>query len=163
MIKKFLEEKPGNGNKELTSNYVYYVETLEDKQRIFLTRPAALNKGFDFIIHVENKSFRHVSQKRKSVYYNDIPSMDNIINDLIRKRRADRTVFRQLYKLIERVYNCEEPDKILSKINIDECRFQSGYSVEFLLKIIKWFFIEQDIRYWNWSGRYMFLNRIRQI
>ncbi len=29
------------------------------------------------------------------------------------------------------------------------------FSVEHILKTIKWLFIEQDIRYWNYSGRQM--------
>ena len=35
-----------------------------------------------------------------------------------------------------------------------------GRPVEMLLKVIKWFFIEQDIRYWNYSGRNMLKNGI---
>lgn len=89
--------------------------------------------------------------------------MDNIINDLIRKKRADSSKFNQLYKLIERVYNCEDPDKILSRRGKKKIQYLSGFSVEFLLKVIKWLFIEQDIRYWNWSGRNKLFNRIKQI
>ena len=34
-------------------------------------------------------------------------------------------------------------------------QFESGFAVDHILKTIKWLFIEQDIRYWNYSGRYM--------
>ena len=32
-------------------------------------------------------------------------------------------------------------------------KFNSKYPLELILKILKWMFIEQDIRYWNYSGR----------
>jgi len=39
-----------------------------------------------------------------------------------------------------RVYNCEEPEEILRDIR--GIKFQSGLSVELILKVLKWFFIE---------------------
>ena len=30
-----------------------------------------------------------------------------------------------------------------------------GFSLEVVLKVLKWLWIEQDIRYWNYSGRQM--------
>ena len=50
VVLEFLNEEPGTGNKKLASKYIYYVETLRDGNRIYLERPAQLNKGFDFII-----------------------------------------------------------------------------------------------------------------
>ena len=58
LISEFLKEKPGEGKEALASRYRYYVETLADGRRIFLHRPAPLNKGFDFTIHVENTRFK---------------------------------------------------------------------------------------------------------
>jgi hypothetical protein len=40
--------------------------------------------------------------------------------------------------------------------DLKDVKFQSGFSVELILKVLKWFFIEQDIRDWNYSGRGMF-------
>ncbi len=161
VITKFLEEEAGTGNKENTSKYIYYVETLRDNRRIFLTRPAVLNKGFDFIIHVEDEIFTHISVNRGRMYRNDVPSMENIIDDLENKVNSDRDKFNQLVQLIERVYCCNDPSSMLEEM--EQIPFDGGYSNEFLLKVIKWFFIEQDIRYWNWSGRNMFFNRIKGI
>ena len=50
-------EKAGTGNKENTSKYRYNVELLACGNKIYLTRPVPLNKGFDFVIHVENYLF----------------------------------------------------------------------------------------------------------
>jgi len=163
VIKKFLQENPGKGNKNLTSKYTYYVETLNNGKRIFLTRPAVLNKGFDFIIHLENGNFKHISKKRKRTYYNDIPSLDNILDDLEEKKKEDLEKYTLLFQLIENVYNCKDPNNVLKNDIKKKLIFQSGCSVEIILKIIKWFFIEQDIRYWNWSGRNKFFNRIKEI
>ena len=42
-------------------------------------------------------------------------------------------------------------------------KFNSGYSPELILKLVKWLFIEQDIRDWNTSGRAMLMNGINDI
>ena len=46
---------------------------------------------------------------------------------------------------------------------IDAFTFQSGCPVDMICRCIKWLFIEQDITYWNWSGRNMLYNGIRSI
>ena len=163
VIKKLLQEVPGNGNKELTSKYSYYVETLDNGEKIFLTRPAVLNKGFDFVIHLENGNFKHISKRKKRTYYNDIPAMDNILEDLENKKKEDLGKYNLLYQLIEKVFNCKDPSNILNNDTKNKLTFQSGHSVEFILKIVKWLFIEQDIRYWNWSGRNKLFNAIQEI
>ena len=55
----FMEEEPDTGAGENSAKYTYYVETLEDGNRVSLTRPAFLNKGFDFVIRVENADYGH--------------------------------------------------------------------------------------------------------
>ena len=37
----------------------------------------------------------------------------------------------------------------------DKAAFHKGLTLEMLLKILKWLFIEQDITYWNYDGRQM--------
>lgn len=36
-----------------------------------------------------------------------------------------------------------------------DIEFSAGLPADHILKTIKWLFIEQDIRYWNYSGRNM--------
>ena len=149
VVSKFLEEKPGLGRGDDASRYRYNVETLSDGRRIHLTRPAYLKKGFDFRINVEETIFltRH-----------EYPKHDDIFDDLRLKRRENPTMCRGLHQALERVYNCEDPEYILSEyIGI---KFNMGHPVELILKVIKWFFIEQDIRDWNYSGRHMFKDGI---
>ena len=57
VINEFLKEQPGTGNKELTSVCRYDAEELSDGRKVYLTRPAYLNKGFDFVVNVEGMIF----------------------------------------------------------------------------------------------------------
>lgn len=147
VIAEFLKEAPGKGNGENQSKYLYFVETLKDGNRIYLERPANLHNGFDFLINVENINFSTTNR----IKYN--PSHDNIFNDLKAKKAESPEKYKKLYKLIEDVYNCKE-------IGDTNLKFSSGYSVDLILKVTKWFFIEQDIRYWNYSGRAMFMSGV---
>ncbi|WP_220092229.1 hypothetical protein [Helicobacter sp. 16-1353] len=67
------------------------------------------------------------------------------------KKQESLEKYEKLYSLIYEVYECKE-----IKDNID-LNFKNGYPVDLILKVLKWFFIEQDIRYWNYSGREMFM------
>ena len=147
VIAEFLKELPGTGNGEKQSKYLYFVETLKDGKRIYLERPANLHNGFDFLINVENINFSTTNR----IKYN--PSHDNIFNDLKAKKTESQEKYKKLYKLIEDVYNCKE-------IEDTNLQFNSGYPVDLILKVAKWFFIEQDIRYWNYSGRAMFMSGV---
>lgn len=136
---------------EENSRYRYYVETCEDGKRIYLLRPSWLNKGFDFQINLEG--FRSKS--------NEAPKHDDIIGDLAKKKKESPRNFRKLRGLIDFVYECEEPDEVLETHEIHS--YSSGLPVDSLLKILKWMFIEQDLTYWNNSGRRMLMGKIREL
>lgn len=151
VIHEFLKEEPGTGKAELTSKYTYFVETLANGSRIFLTRPARLNNGFDFEIRVEGMEFQ--STKGRTT---NRPSHPVIFADLIKKKAENGEAYAELFRLIERVYNCED----ISPQVYAHLAFTSGLPVDVLLNIIKWFFIEQDVTYWNYSGRAMFMSGV---
>jgi hypothetical protein len=155
VLDKFLEEEPGTGKRDLTSKYVYYVEDLGDGSRIFLKRPAHLNKGFDFTIHVKDIDFnRGMSNRRRTN-----PKHNDIITDLQLKKEEGNTLeYIKMIKMLEDVYNCKEIEK-----NTQLPRFKTGYSAELIIKVVKWFFIEQDITYWNYSGRHMFWSALEEL
>lgn len=144
-------EKAGAGNKENTSKYRYNVELLACGNRIYLTRPVPLNKGFDFVIHVENYVFMNGK---------DNPKHDDILNDLLAKKKQNHESYNKLLSMIEQVYLCHDPDDILVEQRIE---FNQSLPVDLILKIIKWLFIEQDVRYWNWSARNMFMSGIKGV
>lgn len=58
-----------------------------------------------------------------------------------------------------KIYKCEN----ISEEDMDEVIFNNGFSTEMILKTLKWLFIEQDIRYWNYSGRDMLWGEIQEI
>jgi len=152
LLNNLVKERAGTGKKENTSQYHYNVETLTDGNKIYLTRPVPLNKGFDFIIHVEGHTFLNGK---------DNPRHDDIISDLKEKKQRNITNYQLILKLIDLVYLCNDPADIISKKHLPN--FDEGFSLELLLKVIKWFFIEQDVRYWNWSGRNMLMSGINGI
>jgi hypothetical protein len=149
VVLEFLNEECGEGKGELTSKYTYTAETLEDGKRLLLTRPAFLNKGFDFIIRVEGVNFGEGKGKRR-----DNPMLKDIVQDLETKKVANPMLYKELFGFIRLTFDCREiPSESYRGMN-----FGVGYSVELVLKVMKWFFIEQDITYWNWSGRNMLMS-----
>ena len=148
VINEFIKELPGKGPGGLQSNYIYYVETLKSGQRIYLERPANLHNGFDFVVNIENEIF--LTEKGLEKNY---PAHHHILDDLELKKKESPKKYKELYKLINNIYNCEE-------ITESSLKFDSGYPVDLILKVIKWYFIEQDIRYWNYSGRAMFMEGV---
>jgi len=152
IVSKFLEEEPGLGSGSNTSRYRYNVEKLGDGSKIYLTRPAYLKKGFDFRINVENMIF---------LTRGEYPKHDDIFNDLYLKRKSSHEMARRLYEAIKQVYECKDPEDILPEYS--DITFDTGYSVEMILKLVKWLFIEQDIRDWNYSGRAMFMSGVETI
>jgi hypothetical protein len=152
LITEFLKEKPGEGKGDLCSIYVYFVETLSNGNRIFLKRPARLNKGFDFEVNVENTYF---GDNRKTT----MPSHPVIYNDLENKKDENPKKFPTVRRLIKRLYMCEE----LVSDDLTALKFETGYPIETVLNSIKWLFIEQDITYWNWSGRNMFYGHLSEL
>lgn len=141
----FMDEEPGIGTGEYSARYTYYVETLEDGNRIYLTRPAFLNKGFDFVIRVENADYGHKGS------YKNVPSHKDITADLKAKKNENPEMYKQFYELLKKVFECHD----VSKDEYSLIHFDVGFTPEHILKVIKWLFIEQDIAYWSYSGRNM--------
>ncbi len=146
LVNAFAKEIPGQGKGNLASKYSYYVETLNDGNRIYLRRPANLHNGFDFIVCIENYNFASAIEKRRNN-----PKHEDIIQDLRQKKASNSQMYRKLYDIIEKVYSCYDvPESSYASI-----KFINGFSVELIVKTLKWLFIEQDIRYWSYSGRDM--------
>ncbi|MDE1869315.1 MAG: hypothetical protein KGH60_05130 [Candidatus Micrarchaeota archaeon] len=149
-VNKFLSEKGGywkDGKKHVTM-YRYNVETLKNGKRVFLLKPTFLNKGIDFQVWIED--FKGKDSAR--------PSHKDIIEDLKLKKHENIEEFVELMKLINKVYDCTDPDDL--RYNLD---FKKGLSVELILKALKWLFIEQDITYWNYDGRGMLKGEIDKV
>lgn len=146
VVNAFAAEEPGTGKGDAASRYRYYVETLASGDRVYLQRPANLHNGFDFLVCVENANYAPIGKRRRNY-----PKHTDIAEDLQVKKEENREMYSWLYRLVKRVYECQD----VSDEEMQEIHFTSGLPVDHILKAIKWLFIEQDIRYWNYSGRDM--------
>jgi hypothetical protein len=146
-----MEENPGQGTGKFVSRYKYIVERFSDGRKLYLIRPAQYKMGFDFQIWIENRNKSDA---------NKMPSYNDIIQDLKSKEDENHHNLIILLKAIEKILICEDDDRILNWLKSKEVNFSIGEETEILLKIIKWMFIEQDIRYWNFSGRMKLKNFI---
>ncbi|WP_304181978.1 Dam family site-specific DNA-(adenine-N6)-methyltransferase, partial [Leptotrichia trevisanii] len=145
LILEFLKEEAGTGKGELASRYKYYVEILKNGEKIYLNRPATLNYGMDFTVHLENTQFRLQGPAR------DMPSHSNIIDDLKQKQLENFCEYEKVKKILNKLYNCE----FVNEEEYSNIYFAIGIEIEGILKIVKWLFLEQDVTYWNYSGRGM--------
>ena len=158
LIMEFLKEEPGTGNRELTAIYYYYVDRTTSGVDIYLKRPARLNKGMDFEVHAENIIFENESDNGR-ITKTSRPSHSSMYYDLKIKKQENPKEYERVQAIIDRIYNCET----VQDLEMTNINFNTGHSLELVLKIVKWLFIEQDITYWNWSGRDMFYSGLNQI
>ena len=153
VVEAFSDEVPGTGTGDEASKYIYYVETLSGGNRVYLQRPANLHNGFDFLVCVENTNYAKPGERRRNY-----PKHDDIGEDLLLKKNESPTEYARLFELINRIYKCDD----VSDSEMTAFNFTAGLPVDHILKTIKWLFIEQDIRYWNYSGRNMTWNIVPQ-
>ena len=149
LINLFLEETSGTGKGELTSRYKYIVKVV-GKNEIYLQRPAQFNNGFDFTLNVSGLNFNPKGRATTR------PTHDNILEDLHLKKEVNENLYNELRIQIDRIYDCQES----IRLNFD---FGIGLDSEILLECIKWLFAEQDVTYWNYSGRAMLYNGILDV
>lgn len=156
LVSEFLKEQPGTTNS--VTEYYYYVDVLQDGNRIYLKRPTSLNKGVDFEVRVENTQFRY-GVRGNVISTGNRPGHNDIHHDLETKKAENPAEFMRLRDLLEKTYNCTP---ILDR-EYSGFSFTSGHSVEIIFKALKWIFIEQDVTYWNRSGRAMLYNGLSSI
>lgn len=146
VVSAFSTEAPGTGRRADASQYIYYVERLGSGDRVFLKRPANLHNGFDFLVCVENTNYAAPGERRRN-----FPRHEDLAKDLQKKKAQNPDMYQRLYTLLKKVFDCHD----VSDEEMAEITFDVGLPVDHILKTIKWLFIEQDIRYWNYSGRNM--------
>ena len=155
LVALFLQEQPGTGIGENASRYRYIVENFNNFS-IVLNRPAGLNKGFDFTVHIQGMCF-----KKQRTYSN--PSHQDIISVLQSIKSTNPTRYQSVAGEIRNIYNCVSPNfQNISGITfLDHTNIRRP--IEIILLAIKWLFIEQDITYWNWSGRNMLFSGLQSL
>lgn len=136
------------------TKYRYFVETLNNGNRIYLERPGRLNKGCDFVIYLENIYVYNNGNDKP-------PSHKYIFNDLIQKKQnLTRLEWNGLLEAIDIIFNCGKYDDTIVKTrNLPII----GLDYDSLLKLLRWFFIEQDLTYWSGMGRKMLFRDINNV
>jgi hypothetical protein len=132
----------------------YYVEIVEEN-RIYIERPGRLNKGCDFVIYVENLITWNNGNDKP-------PKHDDLFEDLEKKQNElTKEEFECLKSAIKDIYELKSySEAIAHTINLP---VSIGWSYELILKLIRWFFVEQDITYWARSGREMLFEGINDL
>ena len=149
VVELFLQEVAGTGRGENTSKYNYIVESYGE-YRIILKRPGLLNKGFDFAVDIDGIKFKN---DNNAGYH--VPSHKDIIQALHQIKTNYEDDYDAVKEVILQLYNMEEPNfQAIVDIKFKDYLNQEHPAIVILLTI-KWLFIEQDITYWNWSGRNM--------
>lgn len=155
LVTLLLQEQPGTGAGVNASRYRYTVDTFNNYS-IVLNRPAGLNKGFDFTVNIQGMSF-----KKQRTYSN--PSHQDIIDVLQSVKSANPTQYQNVSLEIRNIYNCASPNfQNISGITFLD-HTNTPRPIEIILLAIKWLFIEQDITYWNWSGRNMLFSSLQNL
>jgi len=95
---------------------------------------------------VENANYAEQGNRARNY-----PKHEDIGADLEIKKEQNPVEYKRLYALLRKVFECHD----VSDEEMQGFSFEGGLTVDHILKAIKWLFIEQDIRYWNYSGRYM--------
>ena len=153
VVLEFLDEKFGTGTGELASKYEYTVEKF-DNYSVVLKRPAQLNKGFDFIVYTPEIYYKTDGKRRHQnpSHLDVVQILNNIKNDIGEEK------YEIIKKMIGNVFRLK-PFDIEATRGVD-FKDADGKQrpLDLLILAIRWLFVEQDITYWNTSGRSMLMN-----
>lgn len=169
LIEHFKSESPGTGKQENSSRWIYCVaHTLNQENFVYLQRPASLNKGFDFTVNTSNIDFFAPTAKKPS-RITKTPRHDSLYPplDTLQLNFPDR--FLILRQALEQTFLCNDTIQIEtehSAIFAEEFIYSPINTISLridcktILHTIKWLFMEQDITYWNFTGRYMYYSSL---
>lgn len=138
----WLSEKPGTA--ALFNTYRYDVELLPDDSQIYLTRPARLNRGADFVVYCEG-FIRWKNGKPKPPSHKHLSAA---IASLV-SRSAKHS--EELLRGLRQIWECEDSNSVIARLKL----FRGDLDAIRALLVAKWLFIEQDVTYWTESGRHM--------
>ena len=152
LIYSMLEEVPGEvGN---ASRYEYVVEKY-DSYEIYLRRPTQLNKGFDFTVNIRGVWFK--KRRRYSC-----PSHEDVFEILTSCKKAYPDQYDKVSDVINDIYYGRSFD-LSAPLGIFFSDYEGNqHPIEILLLAIKWLFMEQDCAYWNYSGRRMLYEGLKE-
>lgn len=153
-----IRNQPRNEFRQLLENVEYLgyeVENISDGRKIIITKPGGKFvfgsvKREDFMVWVYNPT--------DSTLW--LISHKDIYDDLEAKSKQDALTTIKIIDALEAVYNGEEPDNILKKVNLEN---PIGEIPEVLLKVYKWIWGQEDCNYPTGEGREMSMKAIRKL
>lgn len=149
VVETWLAERPGTTAERHT--YRYDVETLSNGRKIYIKRPARLNKGMDFVIYCEGWLKNKTNPNDKPPSFRHL--LDAITTFANPSGSRDLVRLTAIHDGLRRVWQCEPPETVQSA----DRALDGNVDAERILKLAKWFFIEQDLTYWTESGREMLM------
>lgn len=159
LVNAFMDEEPGTGKGECATTYCYIVETTESGFQIQLLRPAFLNKGIDFVVNVPGVKFNNSRMRR----FHSVPRHDDIVALMSTLRDTYPHEYPTIASAITTVYNCQEPESLRDIADL-RCAIvendDGGIPADVGILATKWLFAEQDLTYWNYSGRAMLFGEL---
>ena len=131
------------GEEEEGCKYRYFVEKFDDGGRLYLERPGRLNKGCDFVVCLEGFfTFKNGNDRP--------PSHKDLFSDLQKKNA--RLTPEDWSALLDAI----KAEHAFSPVSPPVLRAESGeLDAVRLVALCRWFFLEQDLTYWNGVGRNM--------
>ena len=148
----WLDEKPGAPG--FKNKYRYYVEVLRDGTRIFLDRPAILNRGIDFQIKCEGFCLYKNG--------NCAPPSHGVVKSefisILATSELGSGGREALAASLGAVWACKPFEFALQFVGRE-----SSTRLERALKLTKWLFIEQDLTYWTETGRWKLRSHFEEV
>jgi len=149
VFQHWIAEEPGTPS--VRNTYRYDVERLSDGSLIYLTRPARLNKGADFVIVCEGfLKFKNGNARP--------PKFDDVIPEIQKLVSYSQAHRKELLTALRHIWECQDSKQVLQDLKL----FKGNIRAERALLLAKWFFIEQDVTYWTESGRHMLRSYIEE-
>ena len=158
LIGAFVEEDPGTGTGEFCTRYIYEVDTSPSGHTIELHRPAFLNKGIDFTVRCLSVIFNE-----KNPHWRHVPTHDDLARALSSIRDLHPGEYARVSKCVRDVYDCVTPDlQVIAHLKAAPATtLAGGCPADVGVLVAKWLFAEQDLTYWNNSGRAMLFSKLQ--
>jgi hypothetical protein len=157
IIELFLNEEHGLDSAGHKMAYTYLVDSVAGWS-IVLSRPARLNRGMNFVV----STFPKIPfQKYKKGTFRFVPTQNDVISLLGEAQKSMGPQYARVSRSIEQIFNCGAPSFADAGVCVHDAAGNS-FPVIVVLLLVKWLFTEQDVTYWNYSGREMLFNALKK-
>jgi hypothetical protein len=126
---------------------------------IELHRPAFLNKGIDFTVRCMTICFNPGKTR-----WRHVPKHDDLVQILRGLKDNRPRLYRGVREALSQVYQCKRVQNLadLSRlVSPPLVNGAAGCPGDVAVLAAKWLFAEQDVTYWNYSGRAMLFAKLQ--